>query len=242
MTVKAHYDRHLGNFYSWMIGDFDQKQAEHQEIFTSLKILPRQNKIAIDLGAGHGIQSIALANLGFTVKAVDFNKQLTDELRAAKGELPIDVITEDIQAFFEQSPTMAEVIVCMGDTITHIDSISKLYSLFLEIYRNLLPGGKAVFSFRDLTVELVNEQRFIPVKSDECRILTCYLEYFTDHVMVHDILWEKGDNGWTQKVSAYPKLRLSEKMVSDKLKESGFTVIESKVLNRMNFIVAEKPY
>jgi hypothetical protein len=68
------------------------------------------------------------------------------------------------------------------------------------------------------------------------------LEYFTDHVLVHDILWEKGENGWVQKISAYPKLRLSEKMVTEMLRSSGFSMTESKVLNRMNFIVAEKPY
>ena len=26
MSVKEHYDNHLGNFYSWMIGDFISKQ------------------------------------------------------------------------------------------------------------------------------------------------------------------------------------------------------------------------
>jgi len=27
MTVKEYYDKHLANFYLWMIGDFDQKRA-----------------------------------------------------------------------------------------------------------------------------------------------------------------------------------------------------------------------
>jgi 2-polyprenyl-3-methyl-5-hydroxy-6-metoxy-1,4-benzoquinol methylase len=44
---------------------------------------------AIDLGAGYGIQSIALANLGFRVRAVDFNRQLLEELSVNKKSLPI---------------------------------------------------------------------------------------------------------------------------------------------------------
>ena len=26
MTVKEHYDNYLGNFYSWLVGDFTNKQ------------------------------------------------------------------------------------------------------------------------------------------------------------------------------------------------------------------------
>jgi hypothetical protein len=30
MTVKEHYDQHLGNFYAWMSGDFTEKQREQK--------------------------------------------------------------------------------------------------------------------------------------------------------------------------------------------------------------------
>ena len=81
MTVKEHYDNHLGNFYSWMCGNFDEKQRKYQQFFTKNNIVPLSSKIAIDLGAGHGIQSSALAKLGFKVHAVDFNEQLLGELK-----------------------------------------------------------------------------------------------------------------------------------------------------------------
>jgi 2-polyprenyl-3-methyl-5-hydroxy-6-metoxy-1,4-benzoquinol methylase len=42
--------------------------------------------LAIDLGCGHGLQSISLANLGFCVKAVDFNTQLLHHLAEARKE------------------------------------------------------------------------------------------------------------------------------------------------------------
>jgi hypothetical protein len=31
MTVKEHYDNHLGKYYSWMAGDFTEKRVEHQQ-------------------------------------------------------------------------------------------------------------------------------------------------------------------------------------------------------------------
>lgn len=80
MTVKEHYDNHLGHIYSWMTGDFQTKCNEFRNFLTDNFILPSTNKIAIDLGAGHGLQSIPIAEIGFQVLAVDFNQQLLDEL------------------------------------------------------------------------------------------------------------------------------------------------------------------
>ena len=80
MTVKEHYDNHLADIYSWMVGDFSQKVADFQDFLTDNKISPKAGKVAIDLGAGHGIQSIALHNIGFNVTAIDFNEQLLNEL------------------------------------------------------------------------------------------------------------------------------------------------------------------
>jgi 2-polyprenyl-3-methyl-5-hydroxy-6-metoxy-1,4-benzoquinol methylase len=202
MNVKAHYDRHLAAFYAWMTGDFQQRQKEHQDIFRTLGISRGKNMKAIDLGAGHGIQSVALAHLGFTVTAVDFSQTLLDELAVNKENLPIEIVESEILSFLENANTNAELVICMGDTLTHLNSANDVRKLFQLSNRNLVPGGMLVLSDRDLSTELTGESRFIPVKQDENRILTCFLEYFSGHVMVHDMFWENGSNGWTQKVSA----------------------------------------
>src|SRR5689334_15175362 len=89
MTVKEHYDRYLGSFYSWMVGDFTEKQQEQERFFLVNDITPHFSKIAFDLGCGHGLQAISLANLGFDVRAIDFNQRLLDELRERVGPLSV---------------------------------------------------------------------------------------------------------------------------------------------------------
>ncbi len=239
MKVKAHYDRHLADFYAWMTGDFQAKQMEHQDIFRSFGVVPRENKVAIDLGAGHGIQSVALAHLGFEVVSVDFSKQLLVELNVNKGNLPIEVVESDIMHYLETMDSKAGLIICMGDTLTHLDSLPAVEKLFRLVKEQLVQGGKVMLSFRDLSTELTHENRFIPVKSDENRILTCFLEYFQDYVMVHDILWERNGGGWSQRVSAYPKLRLAERRVDEMLSSAGMKIIARKSINRMIFLLAE---
>src|SRR5688500_4284120 len=74
MKVKQHYDTLLGNIYSWMVGDFTYKMKEQKQFFVENGIEPKSTKVAIDLGAGHGLQSIGLAQCGYRVTAVDLNK------------------------------------------------------------------------------------------------------------------------------------------------------------------------
>ncbi len=61
MTVKEHSDKHLGNFYSWFTGDLDTKVKEFQKFLIKNRIKLEQSKTALDLGAGLGIQSVAMA-------------------------------------------------------------------------------------------------------------------------------------------------------------------------------------
>lgn len=240
MNAKDHYDNHLGSFYSWMVGDFEEKSREQEIFFKENHIAPTSNKVAFDLGAGHGLQSIALSRLGLSVKSVDFNKQLLDELALRKNTFDIEIIHDDILNYVKMASDQAELIVCMGDTLTHLESLQHVSVLLSEISKHLIQRGKVIFSFRDLTTELRNEQRFIPVKSDEHKILTCFLEYFPDYVLVHDILHEKKEGKWIQKVSAYPKLRLNATAIVNLFQKHNIRLVRSKEINRMIYLIGEK--
>jgi cyclopropane fatty-acyl-phospholipid synthase-like methyltransferase len=240
MTARDHYDNHLGHFYSWMLGDFDEKQKIQLVFFNRNYINPGKSNVAIDLGAGNGLQSISLAKLGFSVTAVDFNKQLLDELNMRKQDLPVEAVLEDVTSFINTYDQVASVIVCMGDTITHLESLSHVEQLLAMISDRLEPDGKVVLSFRELIDEQKNEKRFIPVRSDETRILTCFLEYFPNHVMVHDILYERQSGKWVQKVSSYPKLRISEAFVTNVIERNNIKMLSTERISGMLYLVGQK--
>jgi ubiquinone/menaquinone biosynthesis C-methylase UbiE len=240
MTVKEHYDRHLGNFYSWMAGNFRMRVEENKELLTGLGINNKSGGTAIDLGAGHGIQSMALAELGFQVKAIDFNSQLLRELELNAATHDIEIIQADMLEYLQANQIQPDVITCMGDTLTHLKSVDECRAFLNLTARALRKNGKLVLSFRDLTHALVGSQRFIHVKSDDVRILTCFLEFFDNHVVVHDLLHEKIDGNWVQKVSSYPKLRLSEGIVHEMIQQAGLKTISAQIVNRFVVVVAEK--
>lgn len=239
MSTQSHYENHLAAFYAWMTGNFEAKQQEQQDWFSSRGVLPQGNKTAIDLGAGHGLQSVSLAKLGFTVFAVDFNQHLLSELNARAKGLPIRTVLADLKNV-PQYATEAELITCMGDTMTHLDSVETVQNLIGKWYELLPAGGRLALSFRDLTEELFGEQRFIPVRADDQRIHTCFLEYYPGYVRVYDQLLEKVNGEWIQKVSSYQKLRMGAGLVKEMLTGAGFRVQHHDVIARMQYILAEK--
>jgi SAM-dependent methyltransferase len=231
--VKEHYDKHLSNFYSWMAGDFELLQESQGNFFAQHNILPGSTAAAIDLGAGHGAQSTALAKLGFHVTAIDFSAQLLAELGRNSRSLPVETVEDDIRNVSKYSYLKPELIVCMGDTLTHLESADEVERLVNDCAAMLQPGGRLVLSFRDYTRELKGNDRFIPVKNDGNRILTVFLEYFPGKVSVTDLLFERSGQSWEQKVSTYDKLRLDASEVSKLMVKAGLKVEFNEPVNRM---------
>lgn len=240
MTVKQHYDQHLGNFYSWMAGDFNTQQQQFENFLKEQNIFPSSTKLAFDLGAGHGIQSVALAHLGFHVKAIDFNEQLLTELKIHTNALDVEAIQADMHQFRKYVTDTPELIICWGDTLTHLDSKVDIYQLIQDISHTLPKGGKLLLSLRNYTNALSGDNRFIHVKSDEQRIVTCFLEYFTDYVRVTDLLYEKDGLTWVQKVSSYNKVRITPEEVRQEIQNNGLHMLLCDTVNGMIRIIAVK--
>jgi hypothetical protein len=113
----------------------------------------------------------------------------------------------------------------MGDTLTHLPSLSQVETLLAAVAASLAPDGVFATTFRDYASKaLEGNQRFILVRADEQRILTCFLEYQQSFITVYDVLHQRQDGVWQQRVSSYPKLRLAPEWVAGKLIEHGLKV------------------
>ena len=224
-AVADHYADHLARIYVWMAGGVHAAIEQGSADIAPFLAAPGERRVAIDLGAGFGMHAIPIASAGYAVTAVDTSSILLTELQTQAAGLRVRAVEDDLLNFQQYLTDEADLIVCMGDTLTHLSRQSEVDDLLQMVARSLKPGGKFVATFRDYTHPLSGHTRFIPVRSDESRILTCFLEYGPEHVMVHDIVHERSGDGWRMQVSAYPKLRISPTHVERSLQKHGLTVV-----------------
>jgi predicted TPR repeat methyltransferase len=239
-TVKQHYEEVLADVYSWMYGGFENGLQRNRDFIKKHGLKPKGSALALDLGAGSGFQSIPLAEAGYHVTAVDLSRKLLDELKAYSKGLPIAIVQGDLMEFDIIVDNKPELIVCMTDTILYLDSKDMVSQLFSKVFTALEPGGRFVISFRDFTHELKDQDRFIPVRSDDTTVFTCFLEYEPEYVKVHDIVYRKTDDKWNLFKSFYRKLRLSREWVEEHLLMCGFKKIEAGIENGFITMVTQK--
>jgi SAM-dependent methyltransferase len=246
-SVTEHYKQLLARHYTWMSGaDFAAKVAEQRALLEQVlraSGIVQPAGLALDLGSGPGFQSVALAELGFSpVVAVDTSAELLEELRAHIGMHAIETRQADLAAIGDLTfPSPATIAVCMGDTLTHLSSKQTVEAFFAGVHRTLITGGLFVITYRDLTSELTGLDRFLPVRSDDEKIMTCFLEYEGEEsVVVHDLIHIREGREWKLEKSNYRKLRLAQPWVVDALSRAGFSIVKQEPAGRLTLIVARK--
>jgi SAM-dependent methyltransferase len=247
-TVTEHYERLLSKHYTWMFGSsFDERVNEQRTLLTqALELLKNrpEHALAIDLGCGPGFQAIALAQLGFSpVIAIDTSTELLEQARSHAANLPIQTQKEDLRNLPALVPAgKATVIVCMGDTLPHLPAKSDVGRLFHSVFDSLHPGGIFVITYRDLTSELYGTDRFIPVRSDDHTIMTCFLEFESpESVVVYDLVHTRDQEKWSLNKSSYRKLRLGTAWLCQELEHAGFSVRPPSPGGRLTTVIAVKP-
>jgi SAM-dependent methyltransferase len=242
LSAIEHYRTFLADHYTWMSGPYADKVTDHHALLVRSGVAPLKTGKALDLGSGPGSQSIALARLGFSITAIDANAQLLEELGQHATGLPIRAVQHDLcdLATCPGLPAQIDAAVCVGDIIPHLPSTECITTLFKQVSALLVPDGKFVVSFRDLSEERYGLDRFVPIRSDSERIMMCFLEYEPDTVVVHDLIYIRQGEGWDLRKSYYRKLRLSVAWVLSQLEAQGFSVLSKEQAAGVWNVVASK--
>ncbi len=243
MNTRQHYEEHLAPYYTWSKGSREVEYANNEYVFKKAHVQPRSpgQSIAWVLGSGAGFQAIPLAQMGYKVTALDFCGSLIKEMMEHGKGLPISPYYSDIMDLNRYPNERPELVVCLGDTLTHLEKAQDVVDLVEHVSEHMLPGGKFIVSFRDYAFERKGADRFILVRQDEKTIFTCFMEYEEFRVRVFDVIYTLTEAGWEQKISNYRKIRLAAEFVRKTLGQHGFEVPNSTVLvNEWATIVAER--
>jgi SAM-dependent methyltransferase len=222
--TERHYATFLAPIYRWMLGDFAQAIERSRAELCELGVgTARRGARALDLGAGLGLQTMPLVELGYEVTAVDGSEKLLSELSAACPRAR--VVRADLGAAGPLASGAYDVVVCMGDTLPHLRSVPEVRAVLGEASTCVTPGGLLLLTFRDYTGPPPRPaDRFILVRGDADRILTCHLDYAADRVFVTDVLHERLEGRWSLRASTYEKLRLAPLFIASELTAHGLLV------------------
>ncbi len=240
---KNHYETLLAKHYVWMAGGRDNGLQAGRRMLEGLSVGPVSGEPwALDLGSGPGFHALNLARLGYRVVAVDQCATLLDQLRQGGSQDRIDAVEGDIRdpgTFSGRGPY--RLILCLGDTLLHLDTVAEAARLVADAAAQLEPDGRLILSMRDYSSELRGHERFLPVRSDADKVMTVCLDYAPDHIEVHDILYSRTGQDWVLTKGSYRKLRLTQAQVIDLFVSAGLVPRQSFSLEGFLHFVADKP-
>ncbi len=138
-------------------------RARARIIFRFIKDTPRTARI-LDAGAGYGIYALTLAEQGYSVDAIDLERERTDALRARKRERP--TLDERIRTYTGSITELPfkdgsyDLIIC-SDVIEHIKDDARAVG---ELARVLSPGGTMIIT---VPYHSKNNERIYPMFGHE---------------------------------------------------------------------------
>ncbi len=149
MTDPNLLSRHaVETFYDRLAPDYDamttfEKRFVQEGPFFRLLVQRYGITSALDAGCGTGFHSIALAQLGVSVTAVDVSSRMLLELERHIVGLGLDIRT--MRADFAGLPSLLngpfDAVFCMGNTLAHLLTQDELREALRAFAAVLSPGG-----------------------------------------------------------------------------------------------------
>jgi len=236
--VTTHYDALLASRYTWMMGGLDGCLSSARALLDAVGLTDEGSGIVLDLGAGAGYHARTLASRGFSVVAVDTSEALLRELRDVCAGMPVTTIQSDLldeAKYAEQGPYA--LVLCVGDTLTHLPSLKEVDRLIRMAARLLMPGGALLLQFREQPRDLSPQESVITMRSERDRIMQCVLHFEPQRVWVTDIVHEWNGQAWLTTKSTYPKLRLATEELLEIATTAGLNIRFNDTLLRQRVLV-----
>ncbi|MBI4512221.1 MAG: class I SAM-dependent methyltransferase [Deltaproteobacteria bacterium] len=224
--VREHYETLLGKVYAWSVSVAGDPLTLAESWLERHGLLGRDSYL--DLGAGFGAHAQALARFGKQVTAVDFDATLLEQLSKSLGKLAprVKVHHGDLLAFLRGAGVATwDVVLCLGDTIAHLENTGEVEELIALCVRHLAARGLLALSYRDSTMlSAEGVGRFREVARDASRTMHCLLEPLDEgRLRVTDIVTDIEPDGPRTRISDYVKLRLAPARVAAWAASKGLT-------------------
>jgi 2-polyprenyl-3-methyl-5-hydroxy-6-metoxy-1,4-benzoquinol methylase len=178
----------------------------------------------LDLGCATGTTAIQLMRRGMDIVGIDNNAQMIQSAsrRNPEPKTHARFFLMDMSEMGKYFPkTSFDVVLCLGNTLAHLDSIEKIETLIKTVNSILNPGG--VFIFQLINYDMILSEQLDSLPTIETT-RSSFIRNYTinnDKTITFDasVVSSKGQTVFEESISLYP---IKSKELLTILNESGF--------------------
>ncbi len=206
-------------------------RLERETPFFQKLFVEKRIKEVLDLGCGTGQHARLFHKWGCDITCVDPSAEL---LKIAgdgfEEEDSIRFINADFLTFPEHVSKSFDIVICLGNSLPHVNTIEELKQTFRNVFHALKPGGMFVFQNRNYDRLLETKERFLlPLThrvADNEQIFFRFNDFLGNKVRFNVVHFTRVAERWIHEVYSMELEPLVRDDVVVALKEAGFSSID----------------
>ncbi len=217
-ALSRMYDALTGNV------DYARRAAYIDRLFKQNNI----QGIVLDAGCGTGTLALLLAKLGYDMIGADISPSMLNEAYAKSANAGIDIrwLCQDLTQLDLYGTVNG--VVCMQDTVNHIEGADKLEQVFGRFSLFTEPGGLLVFDCNTLYKHstVLADNAFVFETATGFCVWRNEYQSTRERVQITVDLFERQPNGqYTRGTDSFCEYTYTEEQLTAMLGRQGYTII-----------------
>jgi glycine/sarcosine N-methyltransferase len=152
------------NFYKELSSVYDVVFPKVEETVEFLCEDLIENAEVLDLACGTGVYSLALAERGHKVTALDLDKDMIDLAIKNKDKLDVDFFVQDMTTIKDKfNDKKFDLIFCIGNSLVHLQTREAIDNLIKDMSSMLNVGGSIIIQIINYDRILMNNVTSLPI-------------------------------------------------------------------------------
>lgn len=231
LTSEEFYDR-LARLYDIM-NDWQVRLA-YEGPFIRRVLDTYGARRVLDAACGTGQHVLALRRWGYDAVGADASPQMVHQAQnnALAAQVEASFVVAAFDALSQLPGAPFDAVLCLGNSLPHVESVAALDDALVGMKRALRPGGVLLLHNLNYDRRWVQRPRFLKLDSgtlDGREVLVWRMaDYGETTIAFHTALFEKDENGrWRVEVDSTPQLPLFHADLEDRLRRVGFAQVHA---------------
>ncbi len=170
------------NFYNNFAIYYDKIFPRNPKVIQYMDRVFKQGHI-LDIACGTGEYSVSLAHLNYQVTGLDISEQMIHYAltKATKENVKVNFRVQNMLDIEDQS--LYEGIICIGNSLVHLDSESEIKSALDRMYQALKPHGSVIIQV--INYDLIFEKKLPGLSTVTNQEISFYRNYEFDGSKIH---------------------------------------------------------